>query len=222
MNRVNETTRRLLLCGVVAGSVYIIVGLAQILLRDGFDATRHPLSMMSLGEWGWVQIANFIVCGALTLLGAVGLYRAVRTNRAWAIGAILVGVFGIGTIGGGIFTTDPSLGFPPGTPDTYPETMSTSGLLHFIFGQLGFLALIVGSFFFARYFAVIKQSGWMWFSIFTGAFFLFSIFAGIVMMGSAWGMISLYLAVALCWVWLSMLCWRTIGVAPVEGRVVTA
>lgn len=216
MDQRNQTTRRLLFCGMIAGPIYILVGLAQILLRPGFDVTRHPLSMMSLGPWGWVQVVNFLVCGALTVLGGIGLYRAVRTSRAWSVGAILVVLFGIGTFGGGVFTTDPSLGFPPGTPDTYPETMSTSALLHFVFGQLGFLSLIIGSFFFARYFATIKQSGWMWFSILTGAFFLVSIFAGIVMMGNAWGMIALYLAVVLCWVWLALLCRRAASVSSQE------
>lgn len=213
MKSAAETTRRLLFCGMIAGPIYIVVGLVQILLRPGFDVTRHPLSMMSLGPWGWVQIVNFLVCGALTVLGGIGLFRAVRTHRSWSVGAILVVIFGIGTFGGGVFTTDPSLGFPPGTPDLPPETMSTSALLHFIFGQLGFLALIIGSFFFARYFAVTRNPGWMWFSIFTGAFFLVSIFAGIAMMGNAWGMIALYLAVVTCWVWLALLCRRTTAIS---------
>jgi hypothetical protein len=112
-------------------------------------------------------------------------------------------------IGGGLFVTDPALGFPPGTPDVYPETMSWHGLLHFIFGQLGFLALIIASFIFARYFAAARLRGWAAYSAFTGSFFLTAIFASIAAAGAAWTMIALYVAVALGWVWVSALAART-------------
>jgi hypothetical protein len=51
------TTRTLLALGAAAGPLYVIVGLAQILTREGFDWTRHALSLMSNGAWGWVQVA---------------------------------------------------------------------------------------------------------------------------------------------------------------------
>lgn len=216
-----RSTRRLLICGVAAGIIYIVVGLAQILLREGFDVTRHPLSMMSLGQYGWVQIANFLVSGALVVLGAIGLYRAERTSRSWRIGAILLGVYGLCVMLGGLFSTDPSLGFPPGTPDAYPETMSWHALLHFIVGQLGFLALIIATFFFARYFAVKKVTGWVWFSVLTGVIFLASIVAIVAAMGQAWASIALYLAVALAWVWLSLLSARTLRNLPTKGSLTT-
>jgi hypothetical protein len=50
------TTRALLALGSAAGPVYVIVGIVQILTREGFDWTRHALSLMSNGAWGWVQI----------------------------------------------------------------------------------------------------------------------------------------------------------------------
>jgi hypothetical protein len=200
-----QLTRLLLACGIIAGPLYIIVGVAQILTREGFDVTRHPLSMMSLGDLGWIQIANFIVSGVLVVLGAIGLLRSVRGSKRWNVGAVLLLLYGIGVIGGGVFLPDPSLGFPPGTPDTYPTTMTSHALLHFIFGQLGFLALIIASFIFASYFASAGQRGWAAFSAFTGLFFLASIGAGFAAMGAAWTLIALYVAVALAWLWLSAL-----------------
>src|SRR5262245_3638505 len=134
-----EQTNFLLTGSVLAGPIYIIVGIAQILTRDGFDITRHPLSMMSLGELGWIQIANFIITGLLVIVGAIGLCRVTQANKLLNRGALLIGIYGLGVLGGGIFVTDPALGFPPGTPDTYPQTMSWHGLLHFVFGQIGFL-----------------------------------------------------------------------------------
>lgn len=203
-----EQTQLLLTGGVLAGPIYIIVGIAQILTREGFDITRHPLSMMSLGDLGWIQIANFIVTGLLVLVGAIGLRRLAQADKRLRRGALLLGIFGLGVLGGGVFVTDPALGFPPGTPNTYPQTMSWHGLLHFIFGQIGFLALITASFIYARYFAKNGLRSWAMFSALTGALFLFAIIATVVtagVEGSVWALLALYVAVILAWIWLSAL-----------------
>jgi len=206
-----EQTKLLLTGGVLAGPIYIIVGIAQILTRAGFDITRHPLSMMSLGDLGWIQIANFIITGLLVIAGSIGLRRVAQADKRLRRGALLLGIFGLGVLGGGLFVPDPALGFPPGTPDTYPTTMSWHGLLHFVFGQIGFLALILASFVYARYFAANSLPGWATFSTLTGAVFLFAIIFSIVTSAgdnSAWGSIALYVAVALAWIWLSALSYR--------------
>jgi hypothetical protein len=208
MNDRAERTKLLLTGGVLAGPIYIPVGVAQILTRAGFDITRHPLSMMSLGDLGWIQIANFIVTGVLVIAGAIGLRRSAQADKHLRRGALLLGIFGLGVLGGGLFVTDPALGFPPGTPDTYPETMSWHGLLHFIFGQIGFSALIAASLVYARYFAVNGLHGWAMFSALTGGTFLFAIFAGVAASAgdsAAWGLLALYVAVALAWIWLAAL-----------------
>lgn len=203
-----EQTKLLLTGGVLAGPIYIIVGIAQIFTREGFDVTRHPLSFMSLGDLGWIQITNFIVTGLLVIAGAVGMRRLAQADKRLRRGAILIGIYGLGVVGGGVFVSDPALGFPPGTPDTYPQTMSWHGLLHFIFGQIGFLALIAASLVYARYFAANGLRGWAVFSTLTGTIFLFAIIASVVTSagdGSAWGMLALYAAVALAWIWLAAL-----------------
>jgi hypothetical protein len=203
-----EQTKLLLTGGVLAGPIYIIVGIAQILTRAGFDITRHPLSFMSLGDLGWIQITNFIVTGLLVIAGAIGMRRVAQADKRLKRGALLVGIYGLGVVGGGIFVSDPALGFPPGTPDTYPQTMSWHGLLHFIFGQIGFLALIVASFVYARYFAANDLRGWAMFSALTGAIFLFAIIASVATSagdGSVWGLLALYVAVVLAWIWLASL-----------------
>jgi hypothetical protein len=45
-------TARLLACGIAAGPLFLTVGLTQAFIRDGFDLSRHPLSLLSLGGWG--------------------------------------------------------------------------------------------------------------------------------------------------------------------------
>lgn len=81
MNEKAEQTKLLLAGGVLAGPIYILVGMTQIVTREGFDVTRHPLSMMSLGDLGWVQITNFIVTGLLVIAGAISLRRLAQGDK---------------------------------------------------------------------------------------------------------------------------------------------
>jgi Protein of unknown function (DUF998) len=69
-----ETTR-LLAGGVVAGPLFLAVALIQALVRDGFDLGRHPISLLSLGDLRWIQIAGFVVTGVLCVACAVGMRR---------------------------------------------------------------------------------------------------------------------------------------------------
>jgi len=62
----NQATRTLLLCGVAAGPIYVVVGGLQVLLRDGYDLTRHPLSLISNGDLGWVL--GLLIPGMLAAL----------------------------------------------------------------------------------------------------------------------------------------------------------
>ena len=75
----SSPSRMLLVCGAAAGPLYIAVGLAQMLTREGFDMRRHALSLLSNGELGWIQIANFLVSGALVVAG--GAWRAADAVR---------------------------------------------------------------------------------------------------------------------------------------------
>jgi hypothetical protein len=193
------STRTLLACGIAAGPLYVIVGLAQVLTREGFDVRRHPLSLLSNGELGWIQISSFLLSGALVILGAIGVRRALRSERAGIWGPILLALYGAGLIGAGLCKADPALGFPPGTP-LVTTGMSTSGLLHFVFGGIGFYSLIAACFVFARRFASEGRRGWVTYSVFTGAMF-FITFAAIAS-GSASAVVMLGFYAAIVWVWI--------------------
>ena len=45
-------TDRLLAAGIAAGPMLGLTWLAQGLVRDGYDFTRHPMSLLALGEGG--------------------------------------------------------------------------------------------------------------------------------------------------------------------------
>jgi hypothetical protein len=135
-------TRALVTAGIVAGPLFVVIGLAQALTREGFDLMRHPLSLLSLGELGWVQIANFIVAGVLMFAFAIGTRRSLGDGpgRVWV--PILFGLYGFGLVVGGAFTADPALGFPIGTPDGYPTEWTFHGTVHAFAPPLAFLALV--------------------------------------------------------------------------------
>jgi uncharacterized membrane protein YhaH (DUF805 family) len=149
--------RNLLGCGLVAGPLFIAASLTQAFTRKGFDLGRHPISLLSLGAPGWVQIANFVVCGILYMLGAVGLRQTLRQSRG---GPLLIGVTGVGLIIAGGFTADPGAGFPPGAPSGAP-TMSWHGLLHEFGFLLTFVAAISASVVLARRYAAQRRRGWL-------------------------------------------------------------
>ncbi|HEY7287409.1 MAG TPA: DUF998 domain-containing protein [Vicinamibacterales bacterium] len=198
------TAATLLTLGAAAGPFYVIVGIAQILTREGFDWTRHALSLMSNGPLGWIQIANFLVSGLLVIVGAKGLRDAMPVGRGRLAAPLLVGLYGLGLVGAAFFTADPALGFPPGTPDGPPASITTHGLLHFVSGGIGFLALIAACFVMAARYAADRQPAWTWFSIATGALF-FAGFAGIASgSGSRALTVAFYFAVLLAWTWLTL------------------
>jgi hypothetical membrane protein len=153
------TTRRLLDCGVVAGPLFVTTALAQVLTREGYDLTRHPISLLSLGDLGWVQIANFVVTGVLVLAFAVGARRVLQPGAASRWGPILLGALGLGLVLGGVFVTDPALGFPPGQAP--PDSRSWHAYAHDAAPVLAVDGMVVGMLVFARRFARQRRRGWL-------------------------------------------------------------
>ncbi|PZE19007.1 DUF998 domain-containing protein [Paenibacillus xerothermodurans] len=197
-------SKRLLSCGIIAGPLYIILGLIQMNIRDGFDIRRHALSLLSNGNLGWIQISNFILSGLLILACAFGIRKVMYSGRGRTWGPLLVGVYGLGVIAGGLFIADPALGFPPGTPEGPPVTVSWHGSFHFILGGLGFFSLIAACFVFARRFFSLGQQGWAVYSIITGGLFL-AAFIGIASGTSNEGInVAFGVAVVLGWLWISL------------------
>jgi hypothetical membrane protein len=64
-------TKALLVCGAMAGPLFVVVFLFEGATRANYDPLRHPVSSLALGDYGWVQSANFVVTGLLTLGAAV-------------------------------------------------------------------------------------------------------------------------------------------------------
>ena len=86
--------RTLLLCGAVAGPLYLVVGLTEAFTRPGFDIRRHDLSLLANGTLGWIHVLDLVVTGLLVVAGALGIRASLATGRGRTWGPLLVGVYG--------------------------------------------------------------------------------------------------------------------------------
>jgi hypothetical protein len=194
------TTRRLLFAGVVAGPLYITVAAAQALTRTGFDLSRHPVSLLSNGDLGWIQIANFVVAGLLTVAASVGMQRAIGSRPGGTWGPRLLAVYGLSVLAAGLLVADPGAGFPPGTPEV--GEVSWHGLGHFLAGGIGFPAMAAACIVLAR---PLSGSGRSWtpFSVATGVVLLATY--GMIASGggATWTILAFTGGVVLVWLWLT-------------------
>ena len=112
----DRATRWLLTCGVIGPVLFVVAFLIEGAIRPDYDPARVFVSQLSLGDEGWLQVANFVVSGLLIAAFAVGLRRVLASGLASRWGPNLIGLVGLGLVISGIFVTDPALGYPPGTP----------------------------------------------------------------------------------------------------------
>ena len=101
---------------------------------------------MSSGALGWVQIANFVIAGLLTIAAAVGVRRALAGGALGRVAPVLLGSFGVGLAAAGVFVADPAIGFPPGTSDAIPTQQSWPRPLHGVSAIVSFVFRVGGCF----------------------------------------------------------------------------
>ena len=210
--RSGRLVRALLLGGAVAGPLYLTVGLIEAFTRPGFDIRRHDLSLLANGDLGWIHMADLIVTGLLVIGAAVGMRAVLAAGRGRTWGPLLVGGFGLGMVGGGFFTADPALGFPPGTPAD-ASTITWHSLLHLASAAIGFLALIAGCLVLARRFAGLGERAWAAYSAATGVLFLIAFASAVAGSGAGWSVLTLWIGVVLAFAWVTVTCLRLTSAA---------
>lgn len=159
----SRSTRLLLACGL-APLLFIAVVIFQDIARTDYDPVHHWGSELSLGGWGWIQIANFIVTGTALVGFAAGLRRVLRPGPGSVALPALTGLFGVQLVIAGAFVMDPDGGYPadaivPATPTFHATVHNLNALPTFL--AIGSLAA-VGTWWYAR------QAGaraWMWYSL---------------------------------------------------------
>ena len=206
---------RLLRAGLVAGPLFVAVFLVEPAFHDGYHPMRHPVSSLSLGPAGWVQMLNFFVAGLLCLAFAAGLRRALRPGPGAAAAPLLLAVWAAGLLGAGAFLTDPVSGYPRGTPPT-PDPPTWHGQLHDLaFSLPGFAAFAAAMFVLGYAYARRRAPWWATLSMTSGAAFvaLFTLatlgFAQHPHLVGAAGLLQ-RLTVGVGWLWLTLVAAREI------------
>lgn len=207
-----NTTRVMLFSGVALAPLFYILAVGQILTRPGFDIRRHIISMLSLGDQGWIQIANFVITGVLAVTCALGVRRVLGHSRGGTWGPLLIGAYGIGMIMAGIFPTDPALGFPPGAPAGTPATMSLHATIHTIAFFVAFLSLVAASFVFSRRFFSLRRRGWGIYCAATGVTAPLLIVLGSIV--NEWVGVIIAVAGAIAFGWVSVIAARLLAERP--------
>lgn len=198
------TTQALLRFGVLVGPFYLIIGILQGVVRDGFDFGRHALSHLANGPGGWIQTANFILSGLMVIAAAAGIARVLKPAGrmvSWFLGA-----FGASMIVAAAFPADPVDGFPPGTPIGNPTSITTTGLVHFAAGGLGFTFLAVSCFLAARAMSRHNAPPLARLSLLSGLAVVVGFFGPFV--GLPFGIAGIWFAVVAGWTWLAVVSMR--------------
>lgn len=203
-------TRSLLGWGLVVGPFYFVVSLAQAFVREGFDLSRHPLSALANGTGGWVQTLNLAASGLMVIVAAIG-FRRVLVTKAGRVTWAMMG-FGLGMIVAAAFPMDPADGFPVGTPEGMPTSVTTSGIVHFAAAGLGFMSLAVSSLFTAAAMRRRRQPALSWFSLFAGIAIPVCFVGGIMFPGP--GIIGVWLSVITQFVWIAVMALHLYRVSP--------
>jgi hypothetical membrane protein len=219
--RAQKITRSLLGYGPLAGVVFEASILIQGLTRRGFSITHDDASLLANGPLGWIQVATFLLVGAMTVAAAVGLRRAATTaapapapaettgnatttkSGTWA--ARLVALYGVGLMAAGVFRADPADGFGPGAPLGKAVHISWHGDGHLIAASIGFIALIAACFAAARSFSRAGHRGLAIYSRITGIGFL-AAFAGVTTGSSSPAIVvPFYAAVLAVFAWIAII-----------------
>ena len=202
--RSDDATAPLLRCGLIAGPLFLLASLLQGFAREGFDLRRQPLSFLSLGTLGWLQIANFLLAGILTLLFAAGVRQQLRGRAGGTFGPLGFIGLGLGLIIAGLFPPDPGFGYPLGTPDGPPAHTTYHSSMHGLGFMLAFLFFVLAALIFAR----VDAGRGQWLSV---GYTLVSAVAALVlaMMPGIQGIALRDLAAAaLLWTWVAVQAWR--------------
>jgi hypothetical membrane protein len=193
--------RLLLACGAIGPLLFIVVFLIEGATRPHYSVWQDAVSALELGEGGWMQSTNFIVCGALVFGFAIGLRLLLRTGRGSTWGPILLGIVGLCMIVAGIFVTDPGLGYPH---EASRLIITVHGTIHSLFSLLAFISLPAACFVLARRDAANPaERGWAWYSVATGLLdiiFVVLTFVAIALNGPAGLTQRIFLIIGWSWI----------------------
>lgn len=156
--------RTALAAGVASAPFLIVTDLLDGLSRPGYSVLRHWVSHRALGEYGWLGTGSIVLTAILLGFGAFGLLVVRRGARVGSLQPLFVTIAAAALLLAGVFTMDPSLGYPPGTSE---PTVSFAGAVHQVAGPVFMISLAVAAILTRRFLARIDlpaawaRAGWV-------------------------------------------------------------
>lgn len=208
-DRGKALTALLLVGGAVGGCGFLVTAFVAGAVRRDYSALHQPVSLLSVGLGGWVQVANFVITGLLMLACGVGSSTRPAAGARRDVGPAPNWRLRFGLIGAGVFSADPSYGYPPGTALGRAASFSVHGILYELSSVIVFGALIAACFVFARRFAQAGRRGWAAYSFVTGLAVPALLVAAFIAWSSStpanFGGLLQRMTLTAGWVWISLL-----------------
>jgi hypothetical protein len=152
--------------GVAGTLLFPITYLIAGAVRPGYDPWQQAISTLSLGPGGWLQRANFVMCGVSVIWLALVFRKILRGGPCATWYPRVRAIEGVGLVMIGFFSTDPAPGYPPGTLGT---VTTVQGAIHLAFTILIVNMMALGLFVISRRFWNDPNfPGWATFSIVSG------------------------------------------------------
>jgi hypothetical membrane protein len=132
--RNHSTLRMLSLAGIGGPVLFWVVVVVLGVITPGYSVVSDYISTLGAvnAPSAIVQRANFVVFGGSILAFAFGLARWTREGwRPWT-GIVLIGVFGAGIVGAGVFQ------------DNLATPTSTTAQIHQLVSSVAFIAALIG------------------------------------------------------------------------------
>jgi hypothetical membrane protein len=170
----------LLTCGIIGPLLCVTVFLIEGVTRPAYNPWRSWISELSLGDQGWINIANLTISGLLILGFALALQRVFPSGPASRWGPRLVALFAVSLFLAGVFVIDPNGHYPP----NIQPTISLHGIIHKIVAPLIFISSSAACFVVARRFATEWYGKrWVRYSRVTGVLIPTSFMIGNILAG---------------------------------------
>lgn len=152
--------------GVAGTLLFPITYLVAGAVRPGYDPWQQAISTLSLGPGGWLQRANFVMCGVSVVWLAFVFQKILRGGPCATWYPRVRAIEGVGLVMIGFFSTDPAPGYPP---ETLRTVTTVQGAIHLAFTILVVNMMALGLFIISRRFWNDPNfSGWTAFSIISG------------------------------------------------------
>ena len=209
--RLPLSAHRFALAGIIGPPFFVAVFIVVGFIKPGYNPVARTVSEGSIGELGWIQIANFLVFGGALLIFALGLWQGFGDRWSGHVGSALIALAGVGVLGAGAFVADP--GF---------RATTFHGKLHVLVSLVTFLSLLIAGFVFAKRFWPDRL--FAFYSILSGL----AIPAGFIAMaalgkaggGPGWSGLSQRVMIVAVWTWLTILALR-LRRMPAVGQTAT-